>query len=289
MSAYSDAIIADGPQSYWRLGEPSGITVVDAMGLQNGTLTNGPVLAQAGAIAGDADTSLSFDGADDFIDLGSTNYKFLGRTPFSCECWVKPTTAFNGAKQSFVYRGFAAVTWHFAMEFSLLKMERFDVSTAKDVVFSNTPLVDGKWQYVVGTYDGRYMRLYVNGVFNGMLASTRAVSDPGETTKAGNSGTAARPYGGLMDELAIYNYPLSLDQIQSHYSIGIGNTTNLVPSELRKHLDRRHNGAWSTSGSNNIVLAGSAGIQELEELVRAARANQYYVSIVGGALTLIPT
>ena len=66
---YKDAVLADGPAGYWRLGETSGTTAVEGMRGDHGTYTNGPTLNQAGALNGDTDPSVSFDGVDDYVDV----------------------------------------------------------------------------------------------------------------------------------------------------------------------------------------------------------------------------
>ena len=45
--SYSDVILADSPQAYYRLGEPSGTTADNAEGTasRDGTYTNTPALA----------------------------------------------------------------------------------------------------------------------------------------------------------------------------------------------------------------------------------------------------
>jgi len=69
-SAYSDAVLADMPVRYYRLGDSSGTTAVDSSGnSQDGTYTGGVTLGASGAIQGDADTAATFDGTDDYVSL----------------------------------------------------------------------------------------------------------------------------------------------------------------------------------------------------------------------------
>ena len=50
----------------------------------------------------------------------------------------------------------------------------FDVlqGTADHTVTANTILQAGNWYYVVGTYDGNYLSIYVNGQLAGQAAWT---------------------------------------------------------------------------------------------------------------------
>ncbi|NOX55975.1 MAG: tandem-95 repeat protein, partial [Planctomycetes bacterium] len=62
--SYSEIVLADGPLAYWRLGESSGPPFVDATG--NGrnltSVSGNPEYGQPGAIMGDPDTAIRFDG-----------------------------------------------------------------------------------------------------------------------------------------------------------------------------------------------------------------------------------
>lgn len=67
MSTLSDYIIGLSPLSYWRLGESSGTTAVDQMGIYTGTYTNSPTLARPGLVISGADTAVSFNGTNTYI------------------------------------------------------------------------------------------------------------------------------------------------------------------------------------------------------------------------------
>src|SRR6266699_6429956 len=91
-STYSGIVLADGPGSYYRLGESSGITVVhDATsGHHDGTLIAGVTPGQAGGLLYDSDTAMSFDGSTGYIALpGAINLSAI--TSFSVEALIKPT------------------------------------------------------------------------------------------------------------------------------------------------------------------------------------------------------
>jgi len=65
-SGYAGAVLGtSGLQSYWRLGEPSGTTAVDATGNAPGSYAGGPALGARGALPLDPDTAVRFDGVDD--------------------------------------------------------------------------------------------------------------------------------------------------------------------------------------------------------------------------------
>ena len=85
--SYSSRVLATaGLVDYWRMGEASGTSLADSKGTAPATLTGGPTLGVGGAVAGDADTAVSFNGttsaAQAALNLSATNKLTL-------EFWMK--------------------------------------------------------------------------------------------------------------------------------------------------------------------------------------------------------
>ncbi|HEV3260444.1 MAG TPA: hypothetical protein VG013_26550, partial [Gemmataceae bacterium] len=87
---YMQTVLADNPAGYWRLGEASGTTASDSSGNgHNGTYMGGVTLGQPGAIAGDPNTSVAFNGTNGIVDTS-----FVPNVlSFTIEAWVNPATA----------------------------------------------------------------------------------------------------------------------------------------------------------------------------------------------------
>lgn len=68
--AYVDVVDGLSPLGYWRLGESSGGTATDRAGSYNGAYSGGVSLGEPGALSGDSDTAVDFDGFDDVIEIG---------------------------------------------------------------------------------------------------------------------------------------------------------------------------------------------------------------------------
>lgn len=99
--------------------------------------------------------------------------------------------------------------------------------------FGTTPLLDGHWHHVAGTYDGAYIKLYVDGVqdgtplaYNGGL--TYASGAPLEIGARTNSG----PYGffsGSIDDLETWNRPLMGSEIKAIHDADSAGKCPLIP------------------------------------------------------------
>lgn len=85
-------------------------------------------------------------------------------------------------------------------------------------------IVVGTTYHVVGTYDGRYGKLYINGVLQDTQDwGVRALAPFGNSVYIGWDGSSVAPNGwwnGGVDEPAVYNYALSAATILDHYNTG---------------------------------------------------------------------
>ena len=98
-AGYRDAVLAEGPRGYWRLGEQSGSTAADeTANASAGSYLGGVTLGVPGAVAADSNTAIGLDGANDYASMGDPASGVLdfGTTDFSVEFWLK--TAVNGEK-----------------------------------------------------------------------------------------------------------------------------------------------------------------------------------------------
>jgi hypothetical protein len=84
----------------------------------------------------------------------------------------------------------------------------------------NVNIRDGKWHHWAGTFDGRYLRMYVDGVL-------RATTDTrGTSVRTTNTPLyIARGWGGYVrmfaDDIRIYNRALSEKEIRAIYYQGL--------------------------------------------------------------------
>ncbi len=94
-------------------------------------------------------------------------------------------------------------------------------------IFSEQTYVPGRWHHVVAQYERGRMELYVNGRIAGSAETDAAMpSDAyrcliGRLKQAGEGDNAAtRPFVGQIDELALYERPLTRDEIARHAAAG---------------------------------------------------------------------
>jgi hypothetical protein len=83
-------------------------------------------------------------------------------------------------------------------------------------LLSTTRVVDGRWHYVVYTYDGTTGRLYVDGALEGSVARERI--EGAAEASVGYDASLNTYFRGSVDDVALYDYALSDVQVKEHFA-----------------------------------------------------------------------
>jgi Concanavalin A-like lectin/glucanases superfamily len=198
--------------AWWPLDETSGTTAEDVIGSNTGAYVNGPVPA-VGQVTG----ALSFDGVDDFVLVPhSAALDFAPGSSLTIEAWA--------------FRSSSAPVMHLVGkrqgcggDFDFYQLAIGPNAVPSDAVPLNT------WTHLAVTYDGETstQRQYVNGSL--VLTTGQTVGSNMAPLKIGNSGTCT-PFGGLIDEVTIYNRTLSTSEIQVIYDAGSAGKCRAAPT-----------------------------------------------------------
>ncbi len=224
-SQYNDKVTALGPIHVWRLGETSGDKAKDGTllgGKKDGTYKNNPQLAQTGAIYGDTNKAVHFDGMNDYVDLGKWD---LSGNKMTILCWFKADD-FNIEDLRFISKadGIQADNHYWMLGTArygadpVLRMRLRTGSLTSTVNASTGKLQPGVWTMATATYDGLWMRLYKNSqlVGTGLKLGNITQNDDVPAWIGGNpDGASSRPFHGTIDEVAIFNRTLTASQIDS--------------------------------------------------------------------------
>ncbi len=219
-SAYSNAVLSDGPSGYWRLGETSGTTANDAAGLNPGSYKNGALLGQASLLPADsANRSVRFDGTNDYVNIPSSS-SLSPTAKVSVEAWIKP----NALPTTGNFASVASKAEAYSLQFNGPKLE-FTIMQSKVRRRLQAPagaIAVGQAYHVLGTYDGTTQRLYVNGteVASAPLAGAITANSQGLNIASWNSGS--EPFNGTIDDVAVYTGALSAARVSAHYQAALG-------------------------------------------------------------------
>ena len=199
----------------WKLDESQGRKASDSSANDNdGTLVGNPKwLASGGKFGG----ALEFDGVDDYVDCGK-NADLDIVNEITIAAWVKTNDSGNSDFNTYVTKGDAAYG-----------LKHHETNNLEFVIYDGAWHVahypvdssfNGAWHHLVGTYDGRALKLYVDGALKTTTPDAGCIIAINDFNLniARNSDRTERFYDGAIDDVRIYNYALGADNIGTLYS-----------------------------------------------------------------------
>ena len=228
-SDYYREIMGDSPVNYWRMSEDTGY-LIDQMNEHHLTCVNSPTYKVQGAIDGDTDTAVSFNGTNQYASKEVTDYRG-GDSRGSVECWLNLSTL-GSQRCIFTINGTSSPNDVFNIvltETDLVGVyHRYNTSN-EDWVVMDSPLTVGVYHHIVITSDSSTYKIYVDGVERSVtiLSGSNSgdwLTDLGTTNNvmigAYNTTVVGQYFSGSIDEVAVYDYPLTYEQVKSHYKTG---------------------------------------------------------------------
>ena len=230
-----------GPIGWWKLDEcqgniaydwsgigNTGTIVIGASGTQNslGTCQSGTAAAWTNGAIGKLNSSLNFDGVDDTVDVNNINYPSTWTDAFSLSTWIFiPSSASwdNGYISNIVSRG-SYTGSHGLVKNNVNNQVRMFIRGDNGSISVIGTITRDKWYHLSGTWDGTTIKLYINGIFIGESGSVRTGS-PGITPlyigrARSFSGAGGSWFDGQIDDVRVYNYALTSEQIKTLYNGG---------------------------------------------------------------------
>jgi|Napbiome12C3dose_1001474.scaffolds.fasta_scaffold00057_2 hypothetical protein len=250
-SASIRSVSNKSPVGYWKFDEGQG-TVANNSSSQgstlNGTLTSmaSPATSTSGwTQSGKFGKALVFDGTNDYISItdpgASSALDMNGQITIST--WIKTSGANNYA--GIIHKSNNSSTgYQLGMSTSSdIRADLFKGTTYDNVSTSGLNVEDNLWHSIIATYDGSTAIIYVDGV----KKASKAMSGYLQTNSNDNSallignddGAASRYFNGSIDEVKVYNYALTADEVKQDYNKG----ASLV---------------LGTAGNNSSYAAGAA-------------------------------
>ena len=222
--------------AHWHFDEGTGTLAHDVDGGHTGTLGNGEA-AKTPAWALGCGGGLLFDGVDDLVQVPDSDALDLAGSAMTLSCWVKPNRSQIGPllKKINPTHGYRInVTATGALRFVLRR------NGQNTIVTSTATLPLNKWTHVAARYDGKQMRIFINGTLDAATTPATAANTPRATTApvliGGDSST--HRFSGTLDDVSIYGRALSDSEI----------------ADLANIVDRRYEYHHLNALGSNIVL-----------------------------------
>ena len=218
------------PVGYWRFDEGSGTTAYDDSDNNNdGTITIGSggtqttiASAWTNGATGKFGRCMSFDGTDDYVNVAYNSS--LKSTEVTVEAWIKTTNP-NKVWARVVNRDKSGYDEDpYSMDFSNTTGKiRFRVECAGggfDAV-SPSALDANRWYHVAGTYKPGEHDLYLDGKLVTTLSTNSPLNQTDTNLGIGRGTNDGYAFPGLIDDVRIYNYARTADQVAQDYNQGM--------------------------------------------------------------------
>jgi prepilin-type N-terminal cleavage/methylation domain-containing protein len=216
----------------WTLDEGTGTAANDISGWENnGTIYNGTwrcATVDPNYTPSGQGCSLQFNGTSSTVTV-TDNSSLKPTNAITLEGWFK-TSNYAQTDQTIVmkWEGYNfAYLWNGSLPYIWFELRGTDESTralTSGDVIGNWPITNNTWFHIAETYDGTYMRVYVNGVlYQQKNVGTFTIKGTTSNLNIGSYNASSRWMNGLIDEVRIYATSLTSAQIQSQYYAGLEN------------------------------------------------------------------
>jgi len=221
--------VIDGCVLALPMDEGSGDTVYDKSGNDNDGTIYGATWTD-----GKFGKALSFDGEDDYVDIGITNIDDLGITnKLTVNVWVYPE---EYKIQDIVSKDYTCFSCR------LLDDQKIGLEVTTENGYKGLFLLSyslNEWIFIAYRYNGEKMTIFKNGEkLSPEYSWSGDLSDNTKPLTIGARPSYVRHFKGIIDEVHIYNRALSEEEIQDLYNYYGYNTENYPGKTLvRKRVE----------------------------------------------------
>jgi len=197
----------------WKLDEAGGNIAKDSAGGNNGTLVGDPQWQpSAGKIGG----ALEFDGDGDFVKIGDES-DFDLTDQITISAWIK-VNQFDKEWQAVIAKGDSA--WRIQrnqsddnLEFACTGL-KIPSGAPWGNLYGKRSVNDGQWHHIAAIYDGSKMYIIIDGNEDSSQPASGRINTNNEPVYIGeNSENTGRCWNGLIDDVRVYNYALTKEEV----------------------------------------------------------------------------
>jgi hypothetical protein len=207
--------LTEGLVGWWKFDETEGTVASDSSGNGNdGNLTNGPNWT-AGKIGG----ALSFDGVDDYVDLGYSNI-FHDVSECTVSIWLSVLSESSTWREIITLEGVQAIGIKNTGQFHL---NTGNGSSWDGGLNTNLTLDLSHWYSLTISRDSNGAKLFIDGnldVFSNLHRSTGTANHRVLIGAKKQSGGVVNYTKGYFDDLRIYHRALSTMEVKALYELG---------------------------------------------------------------------
>lgn len=214
-SSYSSLILADNPFLYWRLGETSGTTAMDASPNARTGVYNNVILGVPGSIYTDSNSAISINGGGNRV---YSSQSFSAPSVFTIGIRFRTSSVSVGLIE---FAGATTTSGSFAPAISLNSQGGIVFYTFNGAVItlvSPSAYNDNNWHSVVARLSPAGMFLFVDGVLVNSNTNTTTASFTGFWNVGYTNFGGGLSFTGQLDEFFINSSALSNTTIASYHN-----------------------------------------------------------------------
>jgi hypothetical protein len=209
------------PVGWWKMDEGSGTDVHDYTdNVNHGTMVN--MDSGTDWVEGKRNSALDFDGSDDYIEVPKDSSISFSGEPFTVSVWIKNGDDSQGGMGLVGNADYENGGFMLAVNDNDAEFIMNDDSSEYRFRSNNSALSEGEWIHFVGFFDGNTQRMYIDGVL--IEEQSAAITDNNDDFKIGDGTQGGWDnFNGQIDDVRIYNYALTEDDIRRIYNGGAVN------------------------------------------------------------------
>ena len=163
-----------------------------------------------------SDNAYYFDGVNDYIKVNNSDILNLTEA-ITVSCWIRPENLSSGKEAFILSHGSWQNRWKLSINSGKARWTLNTITGINDVD-SNIELTSDENYHLAATYDGEYALLYINGKLDGYAELSGEIKPTTFDFLIGRmllDDDNMYNYKGLIDEVLVYDYALSPDEVNS--------------------------------------------------------------------------
>jgi hypothetical protein len=225
--AYAAAVLRDDPVLHYRFNETAGDAAAAAAGADGAYRRPGLTLGTPGPL-GDGDTAITLDGSGGY-DTAPT--PVTSPAALSVEIWFQTTTTRGGRLIGLSHDPSGTSTTYdrnlYMSDAGTLVFTVAPGGVDPQAIVSPRAYNDGRWHLAAATFGRGGTALYVDGELVAADPAATVAQDFTGYWRVGYDNLRFEPhaptsesFAGSLDEAAVYDYPLSTEQVRAHFDAG---------------------------------------------------------------------
>lgn len=220
-----------------------------------------------------ADYAVSFDGANDYVDLGTDSSLDVAGSDFSAALWFRHSSSSNSATDGILTIGGFTNKFFLGLGLSSGGVDKVGFGVGSAFYYNaGSNLNDNEWHLFVATVSSGTATIYVDGSSESFTTGSASI---GSYNRLGDGFYGN--YGGRLDNIAIFSSALSSSDVSAIYSAGRqGNLSSYSPVAWWKGGDSDNGTGTSmtddSSNSNTGTLQNGANFVNASNLADSSLA-----------------